>query len=73
MPAVPPEPLAHRHQAPGLGLPPVRVRARGAGGSLMARVKIHTPCMRPLSECDCPPDDDEPGADRDGSDEGDEA
>jgi hypothetical protein len=39
----------------------------------MARVKIHTPCMRPLSECDCPPDDDEPGADRDGSDEGDEA
>jgi hypothetical protein len=30
----------------------------------MARVKIHTPCMRPLSECDCPPDDDdEPGED----------
>ena len=29
----------------------------------MARVKVHTPCMRPLSECDCPPDDDdlEPG------------
>ena len=25
----------------------------------MARVKVHTPCMRPLSECDCPPDDDD--------------
>jgi len=25
----------------------------------MARVKVHTPCMRPLSECDCPPDEDE--------------
>jgi hypothetical protein len=34
----------------------------------MARVKVHTPCMRPLSECDCPPDEDddqEPGEDSD--------
>ena len=34
----------------------------------MARVKVHTPCMRPLSECDCPPDEDddlEPGVDQD--------
>ena len=29
----------------------------------MARVKVHTPCMRPLAECDCPPDDDEPEPD----------
>jgi hypothetical protein len=39
----------------------------------MARVKVHALCLRPISECDCPPDDDdEPGGDRDGSDEGDE-
>jgi len=32
----------------------------------MARVKVHTPCMRPILECDCPPDEDddlEPGED----------
>jgi hypothetical protein len=41
----------------------------------MARVKVHTPCMRPLAECDCPPDDDdlEPGAAQDGSDDEDAA
>ena len=42
----------------------------------MARVKVHTPCMRPLSECDCSPDDDdepEPGDAQDGSDEDDAA
>lgn len=25
----------------------------------MARVKVHTPCMLPLSECGCPPDPDD--------------
>lgn len=25
----------------------------------MARVKVHTVCMRPLNECDCEPDEDE--------------
>jgi hypothetical protein len=36
----------------------------------MARVKIHIPCRRPLNECDCPPDDDEPdGEPQDGGDE----
>jgi hypothetical protein len=42
----------------------------------MARVKVHTPCMRPLGECDCPPDDDEPdgpGEPQDGSDDEDAA
>ena len=24
----------------------------------MARVKVHALCLRPLSECDCPDDDD---------------
>jgi hypothetical protein len=26
---------------------------------MMARVKVHSLCLRPLAECDCPPDDDE--------------
>ena len=25
----------------------------------MARVKVHALCLRPLSECDCPDDDDD--------------
>ena len=33
----------------------------------MARVKVHTPCMRPLNECDCP-DDDEPEIGQPGDD-----
>jgi hypothetical protein len=29
----------------------------------MARVKVHSLCLRPLSECDCPDDDElEPGS-----------
>jgi hypothetical protein len=42
----------------------------------MARVKVHTPCMRPLAECDCPPDADdldEPFEIDDGGDEDDAA
>jgi hypothetical protein len=35
----------------------------------MARIKIHVPCQRPLRECDCPPDDDEPDAPDEDSDE----
>ena len=38
----------------------------------MARIRVHTPCMRPVSECDCPsdPDDaDEPFELDDGSDD----
>lgn len=37
----------------------------------MARVKVHAPCLRPVSECDCPDDDLEPEATPD--DDGDEA
>jgi len=25
----------------------------------MARIRVHTVCMRPLNECDCVPDDEE--------------
>ena len=35
----------------------------------MARVKVHTPCMRPLAECDCPDDDDLDGEPQDSSDD----
>ena len=40
----------------------------------MARVKVHSLCLRPLRECDCPDDDlDEPFEMDDGSDEDDAA
>jgi hypothetical protein len=40
----------------------------------MARVKVHALCLRPLSECDCPDDDDlDPGTPGDSGDEDDAA
>jgi len=42
----------------------------------MARVRVHSLCMRPVGECDCPDDDepDIPAPGDDGSDDdGDEA
>ena len=43
---------------------------------MMARVKVHTPCMRPVAECDCLPDADdldEPFEMDGGDEDGDEA
>ena len=39
----------------------------------MARVKVHALCLRPLSECDCPDDDDDLGPGAEDSDEDDAA
>ena len=34
----------------------------------MSRIKVHALCQRPLSECDCPPDDDDLGPEDDSED-----
>ena len=40
----------------------------------MARVKVHSLCLRPISECDCPEDDPEDGlAEDDMAEDGDAA
>lgn len=35
----------------------------------MARIRVHSLCMRPLAECDCSDDEPEPGAEDSTEDE----